>query len=235
MFLVVLINPRYSTRMQRIPEAELMNEPAQALAYARADFTAPHNHFITLFRATFPDWSGNGYVLDLGCGPGDICRRFARAFPQAQLHGIDAAPAMLHIGRDDLRVAQLADRVQLIQAYLPGATLPRSHYDAVISNSLLHHLNDPQVLWQSVLRHVSPGAPVFIMDLRRPDSLESAAALTATYAANEPAILRKDFYHSLLAAYRVDEIQEQLQNADIDWLTVNALGDRHVVVHGHRP
>lgn len=221
--------------MQRIPEAELMNDPVQALAYARADFIAPHNHFITLFRETFPDWSGSGYVLDLGCGPGDICQRFARAFPQAQLHGIDAAPAMLHIGRDDLRVAQLADRVQLIEAYLPGATLPRSHYDAVISNSLLHHLNDPQVLWQSVLRHVSTGAPVFIMDLRRPDSRATAAALTNTYAAGEPDILRHDFYHSLLAAYRVEEIASQLRSAGIDWLHVEAVGDRHVIIWGRRP
>ncbi len=105
----------------------------------------------------------------------------------------------------------------------------------MISNSLLHHLNDPQVLWQSVLRHAAPGAPVFVMDLRRPDSLESAAALTNTYAANEPDILRNDFYHSLLAAYRVDEIQAQLRCAGIDWLTVSALGDRHIIVYGISP
>ena len=221
--------------MDRIPEAELMNDPAQALAYARADFSTPHNHFIELFREYFPDWPGTGYVLDLGCGPGDICQRFARAFPQSHIHGIDAATAMLAIGRDDLRNAQLDDRVQLIEAYLPDATLPRTHYDAVISNSLLHHLNDPQVLWQSVLRHATPGTPVFVMDLRRPDSFESAAALTDTYAANEPDILRNDFYHSLLAAYRVDEIQAQLRCAGIDWLTVSALGDRHITVYGTSP
>ena len=221
--------------MDRIPEPELMDDPVQALAYARADFAAPHNNFIAVFRARFPDWSGTGHVLDLGCGPGDICQRFARAYPDTHIHGVDAAPAMLSIGREDMRTAHLVDRVQLIEGYLPGATLPRTCYDAVISNSLLHHLNDPQALWQSILNHALPGAPVFVMDLRRPDSEASAALLTDLYAADEPDILRNDFYHSLLAAYRVDEIQTQLRSAGIDWLTIVSLGDRHVTAYGTPP
>ncbi|MFP5506569.1 MAG: class I SAM-dependent methyltransferase [Gammaproteobacteria bacterium] len=221
--------------MDRIPEPELMNDPAQALAYARADFEQPHNQFVAEFRARFPDWDGAGCVLDLGCGPGDICRRFAQAFPEATVHGVDAATAMLHIGREDLRAAGLERRVELFKGYLPGALLPREHYDAVISNSLLHHLHDPLALWQSVLRHAAPGAPVFVMDLRRPASRDAAAALVDTYAAGEPDVLRTDFHNSLLAAYRVEEIEAQLQGAGIDWLRLNAVGDRHIIVHGRRP
>jgi ubiquinone/menaquinone biosynthesis C-methylase UbiE len=220
--------------MDRTPEPELMNDPAQALAYARADFADPHNRFIEQFRSCFPRWAGQGHVLDLGCGPGDICQRFARAFPQTHIHGIDGAAAMLNIGRDHLQHAQLTDRVQLIEGYLPGATLPRTQYDAVISNSLLHHLYKPQVLWESVLQYAAPGAPVFVMDLRRPDTEQAAKALVELYAQNEPDILRHDFHHSLLAAYRVDEIQTQLRATGIDWLTVTALGDRHIIAHGTR-
>lgn len=221
--------------MDRIPEPELMNDPVQALAYARADFEQPHNQFIEHFRTHFPDWHGTGYVLDLGCGPGDICRRFAQAFPATHIHGVDAAPAMLAIGREDLRAAQLDQRIELIKGYLPGALLPRQHYDAVISNSLLHHLHDPQALWRSILHYAVSGAPVLVMDLRRPDSETAAAMLVETYAANEPDILRSDFHHSLLAAYRIDEIEAQLRIAGIDWLRVNTLGDRHLTVHGYHP
>lgn len=221
--------------MDRIPEPELMNDPAQALAYARADFAEPHNRFIEQFHAYFLDWPGDGYVLDLGCGPGDICQRFAQAYPDTHIHGIDAAPAMLHIGREDLRAAQLTERIELIKAYLPGALLPREHYDAVISNSLLHHLRDPQALWQSVLRYAAPGAPVFVMDLRRPASRENAAALVSTYAADEPEILRTDFHNSLLAAYCTEEVQAQLRIASIDWLHLQAIGDRHIIAYGRRP
>jgi ubiquinone/menaquinone biosynthesis C-methylase UbiE len=221
--------------MERIPEPELMDDPAQALAYARADFEQPHNQFIAQFRSCFPGWPGRGHVLDLGCGPGDICRRFALAFPDTFIHGIDAAVAMLHIGREDLRAAGLDQRIELIKGYLPGARLPRELYDAVISNSLLHHLNDPQALWQSILRHAAPGAPVFVMDLRRPDSHGHAALLVDTYAAGEPEVLRMDFHNSLLAAYRIDEVSVQLHDIGIDWLRVEALGDRHLIAYGHRP
>lgn len=221
--------------MDRTPEPELMNDPAQALAYARADFEQPHSQFIERFRARFPDWPGSGHVLDLGCGPGDICRRFAQAYPAAHIHGVDAAPAMLAIGREDLRAAQLDNRIELFKGYLPGALLPREHYDAVISNSLLHHLHDPQALWQSILRHAVAGAPVFVMDLRRPASRDEAAALVDTYAANEPDVLRSDFHHSLLAAYRVEEVHAQLHDIGIDWLHLQAFGDRHIIAYGRRP
>jgi len=221
--------------MDRIPEPELMNDPAKALAYARADFEQPHNQFIARFRECFPDWPGTGDVLDLGCGPGDICRRFARAFPLTHILGIDGAAAMLAIGRDDLHAARLDDRVQLIEGYLPGAVLPRERYDAVISNSLLHHLDDPQALWQAVFRHTAPGTPVFVMDLHRPDTPQTAAALVEIHAAAEPEVLREDFYNSLLAAYRVEEVRTQLDQAGIDWLAVEALGDRHLIAYGRRP
>lgn len=221
--------------MERIPEPELMDDPAQALAYARADFEQPHNQFIEQFRECFPCWPGAGYVLDLGCGPGDICRRFAQRFPHTRIHGVDGALAMLAIGREDLRVTRLADRVELIEGYLPGALLPRERYDAVVSNSLLHHLHEPQALWQSVLRHAAPEAPVFVMDLRRPETPERAAELVERYAAEEPEVLRNDFLHSLFAAYRVEEVRTQLCAAGIDWLRVADHGDRHLVVQGHRP
>ena len=221
--------------MDRIPEPELMDDPAQALAYARADFEQPHSQFIEHFRRCFPDWSGAGYVLDLGCGPGDICRRFARAYPRTRVHGVDGAPAMLAIGRADLHATELADRVELIKGYLPGAVLPRRQYDAVISNSLLHHLHEPQALWQSIVRHTAPGAPVFVMDLRRPDSPEQAAHLVGLYAAQESEVLREDFRHSLRAAYRPEEVILQLHAAGIHWLSTAALGDRHLIVHGHHP
>ncbi|HEY9199918.1 MAG TPA: class I SAM-dependent methyltransferase [Gammaproteobacteria bacterium] len=221
--------------MDRIPEPELMDDAAQALAYARADFEQPHSQFIAEFRARFPDWPGTGHVLDLGCGPGDICRRFAQAYPETCIHGVDAAPAMLHIGREDLRNAGFGQRVELLKGYLPGALLPREEYDAVISNSLLHHLHDPLALWQSILRHAVPGAPVFVMDLRRPEDPERAAELVELYTAGEPDVLRTDFHNSLLAAYRVEEVRAQLHDIGIDWLHLNAFGDRHIIVYGSRP
>jgi SAM-dependent methyltransferase len=218
--------------MERIPEPELMNDAAQAAAYACADFEEPHARFIELFRETFPDEDVEGTVLDLGCGPGDITIRFVRAYPECVVHGVDGAAAMLAHGRSRLAREGLLERVRLIEAYLPGVELPLGAYDAVISNSLLHHLRDPMVLWNTLKHYAKPDAPVFIMDLLRPASRGQAQALVDEYAANEPEVLRHDFFHSLLAAYRSDEVADQLRAAGLDGLTVRQISDRHLLIYG---
>lgn len=221
--------------MERVPETELMDDAVQAAAYAQADFEEPHARFVELFRETFPNELIRGTVLDLGCGPADITLRFVRAYPDCAMHGVDGAEAMLAHGRDRLRLEGLAERVRLIHGYLPGVVLPQAEYSAVISNSLLHHLRDPMVLWNAVKTHAKPGAPVFVMDLRRPSSRSHAQALVAEYAANEPPILRHDFFHSLLAAYVPDEVAAQLRQAGLASLEVKEVSDRHLLVYGRLP
>lgn len=218
--------------MQRTPEPELMDSDAQAAAYAHADFEQPHNMYIQLFREAFPGEAVTGRVLDLGCGPADITIRFAGAFPECVIDAVDGAEQMLKYGRDAVAAAGLTRRIQLIHGYLPGTTLPHTAYDAVISNSLLHHLRDALVLWQTVKTHAGPSAPIFIMDLMRPDSIDDARALMEEYAAGEPDVLRQDFFNSLLAAYTVDEVRQQLERTGLDALDVRAASDRHLIVAG---
>lgn len=219
--------------MQRTPEPELMLDPEQAQAYAHADFSKPHDRFIHLFRTRCGD-PGNVTVLDLGCGPGDICRRFARAFPGCTLLGVDGSQPMLALGQTETRNAGLADRIAYRCGCFPDIDLPE-HFDVLISNSLLHHLQDPLVLWQSLLRYGKPGARVFVMDLLRPDSRAQTGALVAEYAAGEPDILQHDFYHSLLAAWRPDEVARQLRDQKLDRLQIEVISDHHYIVHGRLP
>lgn len=208
-----------------------MDDEAQARAYAEADFSEPHDYFVDLFRTHFgADLQGT--VLDLGCGPGDICLRFANAYRHCDMHGIDGAEAMLRLGRASVRARGLAHRIQLLHGYLPVTRLPRDNYDAVISNSLLHHLQAPGALWQLIQTYASPGCPVFVMDLLRPDSPERARQLVDDYAGDEAEILKTDFYHSLCAAYTPAEIRQQLQAARLDTLRLEVVSDRHGIVYG---
>lgn len=218
--------------LPRIPEPELMDDPAQARAYSDADFTAPHDFFIAQFKQAHPSFTSDDAVLDLGCRPADITVRFARAFPESQLIGIDGADAMLACGRERISEAGLTDRIQLRSLRLPDTAGLAPPYRTLISNSLLHHLPDPSVLWEAIHKLSEVGSRIFIMDLRRPASKEEAAQLRDHYASDEPAVLQHDFYHSLLAAFRPDEVQAQLDSAGLGYLTVLTPTDRHLIIHG---
>ncbi len=221
--------------MNRTPEPELMLGQEQARVYAEADFEEPHSHFMELFARSFPGESAAGDVLDLGCGPADISLRFARAYPQARIDGVDGSEAMLELGREAVCREGLEKRVQLIHCTLPTSELPQKAYDGVISNSLLHHLQDPQVLWKTIKQFARPEAPIFVMDLMRPENEAQAQEWVTTYTANEAEVLKRDFYHSLRAAYRVDEIQSQLREAGLKDFSAEVVSDRHMIVWGRLP
>jgi len=221
--------------MKRRPEPELMDSEAQTLAYAEADFNESNSLFTERFLTRFSDLPGSGRLADLGCGPGDITLRLAHALPGWQLTGFDAGPNMLRHAQRRLDGECLAPRVSFRLAYLPDATLPGAAWDVVVSNSLLHHLPDPQVLWDSIVQLAAPGAAVQVMDLTRPDSEARAQELVGLYAADAPEVLREDFFNSLLAAYRPDEVSEQLRTAGLDRLEIDEASDRHWIVSGRLP
>lgn len=216
--------------MDRVLEPELMDDPKQAEAYAQADFEEENQGFVERFREYFPEFA-QGTVLDLGCGPADIPIRLARLYPDCRVIGIDASAPMTQLGERTVKVAGLADRITLrCERYeeVAGARIA----DAAISNSLLHHLPNPLQFWQKLRQLVKPGTPVLVMDLLRPESPEAAQAIVDQYAANEPDILRRDFYNSLLAAFTEDEIGTQLARMNLTRLLIDIPDDRHWVVGG---
>jgi len=103
---------------------------------------------------------------------------------------------------------------------------------AVLSNSLLHHLHDPQVLWRSLRLCGAPGTRVYIKDLRRPATPEAAEQLRERYLFDAPEVLQQDYLASLHAAFRVEEVREQLQQAGLSCLQVAPLDDRYLEVWG---
>ena len=218
--------------MQRITEPELMNDEAQVMAYAQADFDEPHSLFIQAFCMAFPKTEVSGHILDMGCGSADISVRFAQAFPDCVVDALDGAPRMLAHAKLAVQKARMEARINLLEGMLPDIKLPRDNYNVIISNSLLHHLHDPDVLWESIKRFGSPGGRVFIMDLLRPESKAAAKAFVDQYAGNEPQILREDFYNSLCAAFSPEEIQTQLASAGLSHFKVEIISDRHMIISG---
>lgn len=220
--------------IERVVEPELMDEAEQARAYDEADFAEPNATFVERWNERVrPHLRGGAVVLDLGCGPADIPLRIVAQDPRVRIDAVDGAEAMLERARQRLdRDPPGADRVRLVHALLPAEDFPEEGYDAILSNSLLHHLHDPMVLWRTITQWGKPGAPVLVVDLKRPDAEAELDHLVATYSAGEPEVLRRDFRNSLHAAFTPDEIRAQLTRADLDGLTVEVGSDRHVVIYG---
>lgn len=216
--------------MERVLEPELMDDPKQAEAYARADFSEENQGFVDRFREYFPDFS-EGRILDLGCGPADIPIRFAKQYPACQVLGVDASAPMIRLGEQAVKEAGLADRITL-RCERFEAVAGANIVDAAISNSLLHHLPNPLQFWHKLRQLVKPGSPVLVMDLLRPDSTEEAQAIVDRYAGGESEILRRDFYNSLLAAFTEDEVTTQLARMNLTRLLIDVIDDRHWIVGG---
>lgn len=215
--------------MERIPEPELMDDVAQARAYAEADFSESNSLFIELFQRYFPGLAPN-HILDLGCGPADICIRLAEIYGDASVTGVDGADAMLELARDTIRHSPAQTRIHLacdrVQQFNAG------RYDVIVSNSLLHHLTNPDDLWDAFRRLALPGAAIMVMDLMRPPTKSMVDSIVESYAGSEPEILRRDFRNSLCAAFTLDEVSEQLRTNDLAQLTVEVVSDRHLLAYG---
>ncbi len=212
--------------MDRILEPELMTDAAQALAYAEADFAQVNQGFVDRFRACFPKAAG-GSMVDLGCGPGDIPVRFARALPGFSITAVDGSEPMIALAEKAVKAAGVEDRVR--------PPLPLQSFDAVVSNSLVHHMPDPYLFWNELVRLGKPGATVLIMDLFRPESPERAREIVEQYSGNEAPVLKEDFFNSLCAAFTLREVRYQIRSRGLGGLVCELASDRHWIVWGHLP
>lgn len=216
--------------MERILEPELMDDEPQSVAYAQADFSTSNQFFVDSLVRDYPTHLRE--VIDIGCGPADVVIRLARAAPAAAVTALDGSAPMIALARAATRAAGLDDRIALLHTRIPGPPPADRSFDAVLSKDLLHHLPDPHVLWNEVKRLGRPGAAVYVMDLVRPETPEAAQAMVTEGAGSENPILQRDFYNSLLAAFSIEEVRQQLNNAQLR-LTVALAGPRHMLIKGN--
>ena len=73
---------------------------------------------------------------------------------------------------------------------------------------------------------------MFIMDLMRFASRAAVSQLVEEYAGGEPQLLQRDFFNSLLAAYRPAEVRMQLEQSGLAELHIETVSDRHFIVFG---
>ena len=221
--------------MQRRLEPELMNGDAQVQAYADADFSSGDQATIEAIQRllfTSSPLPPDPLVVDLGCGPGNITLRLAHLFPKARIIGIDGAESMLALAREraqqqDVDISFLC---QTLQEVLRGPLLGQA--DLIVSNSLLHHLHQPDLLWTVTQSLAAPGCRTLHRDLRRPSTDAEVQQLLRKHLTSAPAVLQHDFAASLAAAFEPQEVTAELHRLGLEQLKVSAEDDRYLVVSG---
>ena len=175
-------------------------------------------------------------VIDLGCGPASIPILLAQRLPEVQVMGVDSAVEMLEVAKREIDFAGLLDRVFLEHA--DAKTL--EHFgdeiaDTIISNSLLHHLENPTTALATAVRIVRSGGRLFFRDLARPNSEDQVESLVTQYTDQESPFAQQLFRQSLHAALTIDEIRTLAGGLGISAEQVQMTSDRHWTIDWTSP
>lgn len=212
-------------------EPEVMDTREEAHEYNAMDNVAVNRLFadevLSLIETAQPDSTARPTLIDPGTGtaliPIEICSRNQ----QVQIIAADLATEMLKVAAENLRSAELTDRISLELADARQLPCADQSMDGVISNSLIHHLPEPLPILQEMLRVIKPGGFLFLRDLARPDSLADLESLVERYAADETPHQRQLLHDSLHAALTLDEVRDLLAACGLPSESAQLTSDRH--------
>lgn len=212
--------------MTRIPEPELMEDLQQAIAYGNADFSASNRLFVKYISNDLQKQVHK--IMDIGCGTGNVDIELALEFTGASIVAIDGSAEMVKLALERVKDYNLEQRVGVLEQKIPGINLEPGGWDLVLSKDMLHHLPDPFLLWNEAERFCSEGTTFYVADLIRPENETIAREIVQMGCANEPEVLKTDFYNSLLASYTINEIESQLSKTRFEY-RISPLGNRHFI------
>lgn len=210
----------------RVLEPEVMDRPEEAREYDAMD----HSSVIARFVADFLDAHGagrGGELLDVGTGPARIPIALCRADRHFRILGVDLAGPMLDLARRNAAEAGLTDRIRFARGDAKNLPFPDGRFEAVVSNTIVHHIPDPAVALAEMVRLVGPGGTLMVRDLARPADEAALLALVDLHATSEPVAARNLFRDSLRAALTLDEVEGIIRGLGLPAGGLAMTSDRH--------
>ena len=210
--------------LPRVLEPEVMDSAEEARDYDAMDHAAVNRVFVADFLAV---WHGRGPVLDVGAGTAQIPIELCRQALAVEVVAVDLAEHMLRVGRENVRRAGLEQRLRLERCDAKQLPFAAGSFAAIISNSIVHHIPEPEKVLAEMARVLQPGGALFVRDLLRPDDDAAVRRLVETYAGDANAHQRQMFEDSLRAALTLEEIRGMVRRLGFDPATVRQTTDRH--------
>jgi len=210
----------------RILEPEAMDTPDEALDYDGMDHSGVNHRFAADFLAIHGPSRG-GEWIDIGTGPALIPIVLCQLESTARVVATDLSDAMLQVASRNIERAQLQDRIRCERADAKHVVGKDAAFEAVLSNSIIHHIAEPGLVLAEMARLLAPEGTLFVRDLVRPDNMEQLKQLVETYAGHETPSARALFAASLHAALTMEEIKDQVERLGFPRQEVTQTSDRH--------
>ena len=98
-------------------------------------------------RYALPD---DPYILDAGCGTGEISSRLAKLFPRARVLGVDIVDKHLELARS--RYPDLVPRLSFEHQSVFGLEAARHAFDLTVCRHVLHSIPHPDCVLAELAR-----------------------------------------------------------------------------------
>ena len=210
--------------MERTLEPEVIDGPVEAAEYAAMEYVEPNVAFVERLKSL----GARGRMLDLGTGPGHVPLRVCAAIADARVVGVDLSEHMLAAATELRDASPYAARIEFRVADAKGLDFDDASFDAVFSNTILHHIADPVPFLAEARRVLRPGGALLIRDLYRPDTPDAADALVAKHAGDATPDQKELFRASLHAALTPEELRAVADAAGLLAAEITVDTDRHV-------
>lgn len=129
-------------------------------------------------------------LLDVGCGTGSLIEVLSRAFPRAEITGIDADRVALQIA--ERKLARASVHALLIHGDARRLPWPDGSLGAIASSLFFHHLDDSgkAAVLREIWRCLAPGGALVVADWDRSDSMLRRVAFNAVRALDGRGVTR---------------------------------------------
>ncbi|HEY3966477.1 MAG TPA: class I SAM-dependent methyltransferase [Planctomycetaceae bacterium] len=223
--------------LPRILEPEVMDSAAEAVDYDQMDHSQVNRLFADDFLALCPiagiaeqPWQ----VLDAGTGTAQIPIEIGLRRTDLRITAVDLAAHMLQLAQRNVIREGLSGTIKLEQVDAKSLPYAAGAFNAVISNSIIHHIPEPRTVFREMARVLRPAGILFVRDLLRPADVATLDRLVVTYAGDGNDHQRQMFRESLHAALTLDETRELLRDVGLPVTWASQTSDRHWTIATQR-
>lgn len=203
--------------MKRALEPEIMDEVTEVKEFAGII----DNTKLGLIEDCFAVSAVNlcretGRVIDLGTGAGSIPIKIAQLNPNLEIIALDLSEPMLELAYERAKTAGVEDKISFIVGDMKDTGYKESHFDGVVSNFTLHHLENPKYALGEIRRIVKEDGGILVRDLVRPINKLALSLYVGVFGKDHTPIQKELYRNSLAAALSFRELKSLARESGMD-------------------